>query len=141
MTRDALLAMPDQALFAALGAALDAKFDDEEVLVGPEIAVYAAWVFDAEVHVGGLREFLINEFSDVAALVPSALLSMDAVEHEALLAHFLDETGLDLEDPSRAYEARYQEAYAEFDDAYSALPALSGLAAAYIRAHADVFSE
>ncbi len=140
MTMDALMAMPDQELFAALGAALDEKFDEEEVLVGPEIAVYAAWVFDAEVKVGGLKLFFTDEFSDVAPLVPSALLTLEAVEHEALLAHLLDETGLDLEDLSNAYAPRFNAAYAEFDDAYAALPALSGLAASYIRANAAHFA-
>ena len=142
MTREALLTMADADLTGTIGELLEKKFETENELTGPEIAVYTLWLFDLEVQNGGLCQFFQNSSGEFAPFVPSALLSVDAVEYEALLAHFLDETAMDLEHLDNCDDEAHNAAYAEFDDRYYALyeqQPLDAMVAAYIRAHADVF--
>ena len=142
MTREELMTMDASDLFGAVGEMLEAKFDAENELTGPQIVVYALWLFDMEVQNGGLSQFFQNSSGEVAPFVPSALLAVEADEYEALLAHFLDETDIDLEALEDCDDDRYSDAYAEFDDRYYALyeqQPLDEMVAAYIRAHADVF--
>lgn len=142
MTREELMTMDDADLVAAIGEKLDRKFEAENELTGPEIVVYTLYLFDQEVQNGGLNQFFCNSSSEMAPFVPSSLLNVEADEYEALLAHFLDETAMELDSLDDADDEKYAEAYGEFDDAYYAMYSeqpLDEMTAAYIRAHADVF--
>lgn len=142
MTREDIMTMDASNLFVAVGEMLEAKFDAENELTGHQITIYTLWLFDLEVQNGGLSQFFTNSSGEMAAFVPSALLAVEADEYEALLAHFLDETGLDLETLEGCEDEQHNAAYGEFDDRYYTLyetQPLDELAAAYIRAHADMF--
>ena len=142
MTREDMMTMEDANLFVAVGDALEKKFAQENELTGPQINVYTLYLFDLEVQNGGLNQFFQNSSGEFAPFIPSALLSVEADEYEALLAHFLDETDLDLENLEDCDNEKYNAAYVEFDDRYYALyetQPLDEMVAAYIRAHADMF--
>lgn len=142
MTREEIMSMDAGDLFAAAGEMLEAKFEKDNELTGPQIAVYTLWLFDMEVQNGGLSQFFQNSSGEFAPFVSSSLLVVDAVEYEALLAHFLDETDIDLETLEGCGDETHNAAYGEFDDRYYALyetQPLDEMAAAYIRAHAEAF--
>lgn len=155
LTKDEIAQMDGANLVQAVGAILEKQFEDENELTGPQIVAYTLWLLDMEVQNGGLCQFLVNPSREVAPFVPSALMSVDAPEYEALLAHFLEATGIDLENlKDEDFDAQsyaeyisrleaHQEAYEEFDNAYYALyeeQPLDELVAKYIRAHAQAFA-
>lgn len=142
MTHEEMMSLDDATLFLTLGGTLDRKFARENELQGAEIAVYTLWLFDQEVQNGGLSQFLGSETGEFAPIVPSALLTVDAVEYEALLAHFWDETDMDPESLDGCRMEKHHAAYGEFDDQYAALQEkqpLRTLVAAYIRDNAGAF--
>jgi len=142
MTREELMTMDASDLFVAVGEMLENRFEQENELTGPQIAVYTLYLFDLEVQNGGLSQFFLNSSGEFAPFVPSALLSVEADEYEALLAHFLDETDLDLKNLEDCDNEKYNAAYGEFDDRYYVLyesQPLDEMVAAYIREHADMF--
>lgn len=142
MTRQDIMTMDASNLFVAVGEMLEAKFNDENELTGAQIVAYTLYLFDLEVQNGGLSQFFTNSSGEFAPFVASALLAVDAVEYEALLAHFLDETAIDLETLEGCEDERHNAAYGEFDDRYYTLyetQPLDEMVAAYIRAHADAF--
>ncbi len=142
MTREEMMTMDPSDLFVAMGEAMEKKFEQENELTGPQIAVYTLYLFDLEVQNGGLSQFFQNSSGEFAPFVPSALLTVEADEYEALLAHFLDETDIDLDTLEGCDDEQFGQAYEEFDDQYYALyekQPLDELVAKYIREHADMF--
>ncbi len=142
-SREALMKMDDATLISEVGMMVEKKCDDGIKLTEPEIVAFTLWLLDMEVQNGGLDQFFFNSSRAFAPCVPAALMSVDASEYEALLAHFLDETGINLSALPEDTDA-FKDAFEEFDSAYYALyesKPLEALTAKYIRDHLDVFAE
>lgn len=158
MTREELLAKLDENAedcIHELGTALYDKIDAGEELQGPQIPVFALWMWNIEIQNGGLCQFFVNE-GEYATLVPSALEAVGATDYAALLQDFVTKHNISLDDLSQfdldieslnedmsAYvDATELYPFDDFDDAYYELYStkpLEGYMAAYIRKNIDSF--
>lgn len=149
-----LAALPDAELFDAVYARTMAKVETYtdiaagvNVLNGAEKAFYIAASFDMEVNNGGLCQFFVNSGREIAPQLADALSEIGAVRHRELFESFVEANAINIHDLSsfevedvHQYEAQAKRyPFADFDNAFSALPPVQELLMPYIREHISDF--
>ena len=154
MTPDQLAALPDDELFSAAQARIDAIMDDQEeilhgfsLLTDPQKVFYALNYLEMEVNNGGLCQFFVNSSRVLAPYISEYLGIVGADEHKQLFDSFIQRYHIDLTDLSsfqirhvRDFETQAKRyPFDEYDDAFYDLPSLEEPLTAYVRANIAVF--
>ena len=150
MTLQELEALPDDALFEAILARLEAMAEQKESLADAlyafndqQLAFFAANWYEGEVNNGGLCQFFVNSSSIVAPIMSDVLRHIGAEEHSALFTNFVQRNGIDLKDLSSfkirdfdEFEAQTQRyPFDDFDDVFYQLEPVQRYLTAFARAH------
>lgn len=154
LTPDQFAALPDDELFSAAQARIDAIMDAQEdilqglpLLSAPQKVFYALNYLEMEVNNGGLCQFFVNSSRILAPYISEYLGIVGADEHKQLFDSFIRRHHIDLTDLSsfqirhvRDFETQAKRyPFDEYDDAFYSLPSLEEPLTAYVRANISAF--